>query len=475
MNILYVASEARPFIASGGLADVAGALPKQLCKDGHDARVVIPFYSLIETKYRENLQKRAEFYVPVGWRNAHCVVYEGKADGVTYYLIDNTDYFHRSFPEGIYGEYDKCEQFTFFSRAVLEMIAHIDWQPQVMNCNDWQTALVPVYLHLFYKTQPLFENIKSVFTIHNIAYQGQFGFDVLSDVIGIPPYYTGLMTFDGCVNLMKAAFETADKITTVSLSYAGEIVKSDRTSYGLNRMLVSKQYKLTGFLNGIDTEDYNPETDDKIAKKYSINDLSGKAECKKVLIKELKFEDNDRPIIGMVGRLSLDKGHQLIREVFDTMIADGFRFAVLGKGETEYQNFYHEMAARYPDKVFVKTAFDDDLARRIYAGADMFLMPSLNEPCGLSQMISLRYGTVPIVHEVGGLKDTVQEGFEGGNGFVFNITSSEELLKAVRRAAELYSNDKENWQNLMKYDMGIDHSWGVSAELYEGLYKELVG
>jgi starch synthase len=474
MNILYVASEARPLVASGGLADVAGALPKQLCRDGHDARVVLPLYSVIKTEFRENLRKICDFRVPVGWRNVYCGVHEGKFDGVTYYLLDNMDYFHRSFPDGIYGEYDKCEQFTFFSRAVLEMLAHIDWQPQVINCNDWQTALVPVYLNLFYKQQPLFENIKSVFTIHNIAYQGQFGFDVLTDIIGIPAYYTGLMTFDGCVNLMKAAIETADKITTVSLSYAREIVESEPLSYRLNRLLETKQYKLTGFVNGIDVDKLNPETDPLIAKNYSKDDISGKKECKKALLSELGLTEGDEPLIGMVGRFSLDKGHQLVREVFDTMVADGCKFAILGTGEKEYENFYRDAMSRYPGKVYAKILFDSELAQRIYAGADMFLMPSLNEPCGLAQLISLRYGTIPIVHEVGGLKDTIHEGLEGGNGFVFNITSSEELLKAVRRARELY-NDRENWEKLIKYDMAIDNSWGKSAELYLGLYRELVG
>ncbi|MDR0944054.1 MAG: glycogen synthase [Ruminococcus sp.] len=474
MNILYVASEARPFIASGGLADVAGALPKQLCKDGHDARVVLPLYSLIDPKLREGLREICNFYVSVGWRSVYCGVLEGKIDGVTYYLLDNEDYFKRSFPDGIYGEYDKCEQFAFFSRAVLEMISHIDWQPQVINCNDWQTALVPVYLQLFYKGQPLFENIKSVFTIHNIAYQGQFGFEVLDNIVGIPVYYTGLMTFDGCVNLMKAAFETADKITTVSLSYAREIVDSDVLSYGLNRLLATKQYKLTGFVNGIDVEELNPETDKLIAKNYSKDDISGKRECKKALLSETGLTDGDEPLIGMVGRFSIDKGHKLIKEVFDQMVADGCKFAILGTGEKEYENFYRDMAARYPGKVFAGIRFDNGLARRIYAGADMFLMPSLSEPCGLAQLISLRYGTIPIVHEVGGLKDTIKEGLEGGNGFVFNITTSEELQKAVRRAHELYG-DRENWEKLMKYDMTIDNSWGKSAELYEGLYKELAG
>jgi starch synthase len=474
MNILYATAEARPYIATGGLADEVRALSKQLCKSGHDARVVLPLYSKIPEERRKNLKRIAEFTVSVAWRQKYCGVYEGKYGNVTYYFIDNEEYFKRDFPNGIYGEYDKLEQFTFFSRAVLEMLRHIDdWKPQIINCNDWQTALIPVFLTLFYKQQ--FHNIKTVLTIHNIGYQGQFGYEVLNDIIGIPSDRTGLMEYDGCVNLLKAAFEIVDKITTVSLSYAKEITVSESLSHRLNRILVTKRYKLTGFVNGIDVDKHNPETDTAIAKNYSIDDLSGKRECKKALLDELKLADDGLPLIGIVGRLTFEKGHDLIMEIFETLITDGrIKFVVLGTGESVYEKFYKEMAEKYPKQVSATIDFDNKLAQKIYSAADMFLMPSLTEPCGLAQLISLRYGTVPIVHEVGGLKDTIREGYEDGNGFVFNITDSKELLKAVYRAHKLY-DDRENWENLMRFGMSIDNSWGKSAELYLGLYRELVG
>jgi starch synthase len=476
MNILYAASEARPFIATGGLADVAGALPKQLCKVGHDARVVLPFYSKIPKDLRQNLKSICYFAVPVSWRQEYCEVFERKIGDVTHYLLYNTRYFMREFPSGIYGEYDKCEQFAFFSRAVLEMLRYIvDWKPQIINCNDWQTALIPVFLKLYYKH--LLKDMKTVYTIHNILFQGLYSYEVLNDVLGVPADCTGLMEYDGCVNLMKAALETADKITTVSQSYSKEIVESDDLSHKLNRILVTKRNKLTGVVNGIDVDKYNPETDTAIAKNYSIDDLSGKRECKKALLDELKLADGNEPLIGMVGRLSFEKGHELIKDIFETMVADGFKFAILGKGDSVYEEFYRYMAWKYPKQVSAAIAFDNNLAQKIYAAADMIMMPSLSEPCGLAQLISLRYGTVPIVRNVGGLKDTihnVDENGEGGNGFVFENADSKELLEAIYRARKLY-DDRENWENLMRYGMSLDHSWKKSTGLYLGLYRELVG
>ncbi|MDR0986322.1 MAG: glycogen synthase [Ruminococcus sp.] len=476
MDILYAASEAQPFIGTGGLADVAGALPKQLCEFGHNARVVLPLYSKISPELRENLRFICSFDVPVGWRQKYCGVFEAKVDGVTYYLLDNEEYFCRAFSNGIFGEYDACEQFAFFSRAVIEMLAHIDWQPQVINCNDWQTALTPVYLQIFYKHLPIFENIKTVFTIHNIQYQGKYGTEVIDEVMGIPSYYINLLMYDGCVNMMKAAFETSDKITTVSPSYAWEIL-DPWYSHGLDRALNNKQYKLTGFLNGIDIDLYNPETDSMIAKNFSAKDLSGKAACKKALIEELKLAPGDEPIIGIVTRFVSHKGVDLIRTVFEEMVGDGCKFVVLGSGDKMYEDFFREMAYRYPDKVSVTIGFIPSLAKRIYASADMFLMPSQSEPCGLAQMISLRYGTIPIVRETGGLRDSIIDAGSpesGGNGFTFKTYNAHDMLDAVRRAHALY-NDRGNWQKLMVYAMGCDNSWAKSAELYQGLYRELVG
>ncbi|MDR0903190.1 MAG: glycogen synthase GlgA [Ruminococcus sp.] len=473
MNILYAASEALPYIASGGLADVAGSLPAALCKAGQDARVVLPLYKSIKQELRDELRFVCNFQVSVGWRQQYCGIFEGRIGNTVYYLIDNEYYFGR---DGVYGFYDDCERFSFFSRAILEMIGHIDWQPQVINCNDWQTALTPVYLRLFYKHLPQFENIKTVFTIHNIQYQGKYGTEVLNEVMGIPAYYNNLLMYDGCVNMMKAAFETSDKITTVSPSYAWEIL-DPWYSHGLDRALNDKQYKLTGFLNGIDIDLYNPETDTAIAKNFSVKDLSGKAVCKKALIDELKLAPGNEPIIGIVTRFVSHKGVDLIRTVFEDMVADGCKFVVLGSGDKMYEDFFREMAYRYPEKVSVTIGFVPSLAKRIYASADMFLMPSQSEPCGLAQMISLRYGTIPIVRETGGLRDSIIDAGSpesGGNGFTFKTYNAHDMLDAVRRAITLY-RDKQNWQKLMIYAMNCDNSWAKSAELYQGLYRELVG
>jgi starch synthase len=471
MNILYAASEALPYMASGGLADVAGSLPAALCKAGQDARVVMPLYKGIKPELRDNLNFVCNFQVPVGWRNQYCGVFEGKIGITTYYLIDNEYYFGR---DGVYGFYDDCERFSFFSRAILEMLNYIDWKPQIINCNDWQTALTPLYYRIFYKYQHGFEDIKTVFTIHNIQYQGKYGTEVMDEVMGVPLYHKDLLMYDGCVNMMKGAFETSDKITTVSPSYAWEIL-DPWYSHGLDRALNSKQYKLTGFLNGIDTDLYNPETDNTIPAKFSVNDLSGKAECKKALLEELKLKDGDEPIIGIVTRFVSHKGIDLIRSVFEDMVNDGYKFAVLGSGDKMYEDFFREMAWRYPDKVSVTIGFIPPLSKRIYAACDMFLMPSQSEPCGLAQMISLRYGTIPIVRETGGLRDSIIDaGGEGGNGFTFKTYNAHDMLDASRRALALY-RDHENWQNLMKYAMQCDNSWARSAELYQGLYRELVG
>jgi starch synthase len=473
MNILYAASEALPYIASGGLADVAGSLPAALQNAGQDARVVLPLYKDIKQELRDKLSFVCNFQVSVGWRQQYCGVFEGKIGSVTYYLIDNEYYFGR---DGVYGFYDDAERFAFFARAILDMLDHIDWVPQVINCNDWQTALTPVYLQIFYRHLPLYENIKTVFTIHNIQYQGKYGHEVLNEVIGIPAYHRNILDYDGCVNMMKGAFETADKITTVSPSYAKEIL-DPWFSHGLDRALHSKQYKLTGFLNGIDVDLYNPATDPLIAKNFTIKDLSGKAACKKALLSELKLSEGDEPLMGIVTRFVSHKGIDLIRSVFEDMVNDGYKFAIVGSGDKMYEDFFREMAYRFPEKVSVTIGFSPSLARRIYSACDMFLMPSQSEPCGLAQMISLRYGTIPIVRETGGLRDSITDAgdFEhGGNGFTFKSYNAYDMLDATRRAHALYDK-KDDWKKLMIYAMGCDNSWSKSAELYQGLYRELAG
>ncbi|MGN0642531.1 MAG: glycogen synthase [Huintestinicola sp.] len=471
MRILYTASEALPYAASGGLADVAGSLPAALCKAGHDCRVVLPLYKSVKPELRSKLEFIINFTVDVGWRKQYCGVFKGEYNGVTYYLLDNEYYFAR---DGLYGFYDDCERFVFLSRAVLELIKYVDWKPQIINCNDWQTALVPVYYEVFYKYQYGYDGIKTVFTIHNIQYQGKYGMDVLNEVLGIPMYHAKLLEYDGCINLMKGALQTADKITTVSPSYAWEIL-DPWYSHGLDRALSNKQYKLCGFLNGIDVKLYDPETDPVIAKNFSAKNIDGKAACKAALIKELKLAPGDEPIIGIITRFVSHKGIDLIKYVFEDMLSLGCKFAVLGSGEKIYEDFFKEMAWRHPDKVSATIGFVPDLARRIYSSADMFLMPSQSEPCGLAQMISMRYGTLPIVRETGGLRDSVRDaGGENGNGFTFKTYNAHDMLDAVRRAKERY-DDKAGWEKLVKATMKNDFSWDTSAQLYLGLYKELAG
>lgn len=469
MRILYAASEALPYAASGGLADVAGSLPAAVNRAGHDCRVILPLYKSVKTQYSDKLEFICNFIVDVGWRKQYCGIFKGQSGNVTYYLVDNEYYFGR---EGLYGFYDDCERFAFFSRAVLECLNHIDFRPQIINCSDWQTALIPVYYEVFYKFRNEYEGLKTVFTIHNIQYQGKYGMDVLNNVMGIPMYHTKLLEYDGSINMMKGAIETADKITTVSPSYAWEIL-DPWYSYSLDRALANKQYKLCGFLNGIDTELYNPETDPVIAKNFSAEDISGKAECKKSLLQELNLQEGDEPLIGIVTRFVSHKGIDLIKYVFEDMINMGMKFAVLGSGEKIFEDFFKEMAWRHPDKVSITLGFVPELARRIYASSDMFLMPSQSEPCGLAQMISMRYGTIPIVRETGGLRDSVRDaGGENGNGFTFKTYNAHDMLDAVRRAKDYYNN-REAWTQLSIDAMKNDFSWDKSAELYIGLYREL--
>ena len=469
MNILCAASEALPYVASGGLADVAGSLPSAIVKKGHDCRVVIPLYKCISAEMRASLTFLTNITVDVSWRKQYCGIFTGIYKGVTYYFIDNEYYFGR---DGIYGFYDDCERFVFYSRAVLEMIRCIDFKPDIIHANDWQAAMIPVYYQIFYKYQQGYENIHTIFTIHNIQYQGKYGKEVLNELMGIPLYHTGLLEYDGCVNMMKGAIETADKITTVSPSYAWEIL-DPWYSHGLDRALNTKQYKLCGFLNGIDVDGYNPETDPAIPANYSVKNMQGKAKCKQALLEELGLQDGDEPIIGIVTRFVSHKGIDLIRYVFEDILNLGYKFAILGSGEKIFEDFFKEMAWRHPGRVSVTLGFIPQLARRIYAGCDMFLMPSQSEPCGLAQMVAMRYGTLPIVRETGGLRDTVRDGGgENGNGFTFKTYNAHDMLGACNRAKIAY-DDKPRWKALQKTAMESDFSWNVSAELYLGLYREL--
>lgn len=469
MKILFTASEANPYIASGGLADVAGSLPAAINAQGHDCRVVIPYYGQIKQELKDKLTFITNFSVPVAWRNQYCGVFMGVENGVTYYLIDNQYYFARN---GIYGFYDDAERFIFFSRAVLELLHHIDFKPEILHCNDWQTALVPVYYDIFYRYQSGYEDIKTVFTIHNIQYQGVYGLEIINDLMGIPLYHTDMLKYDGDVNFMKAAIETADKITTVSPSYAWEIL-DPWYSHGMDRALSGKQYKLCGFLNGIDQNLYNPETDPNIARNYSLSDKLGKKVCKAALLEEMGLKGGKEPVIGIVTRFVSHKGLDLIKYVFEDIINLGYKFAILGSGEKIYEDFFSEMHYRYPDRVGLKLGFIPSLSKKIYAGADMFLMPSQSEPCGLAQMIALRYGTIPIVRETGGLRDSIHDaGAAGGNGFTFKTYNAHDMLDACLRA-RVYYDDKQKWNKLVNHAMKQDFSWKNSAKLYIGLYNEL--
>ncbi|MBQ3519469.1 MAG: glycogen synthase GlgA [Clostridia bacterium] len=472
MKVLYAVSEARPFIASGGLADVAGSLPVALRKRLIGCRVVLPLYEGIPAKFRENMKFITHITVPVAWRRQYCGVFETKVDGVICYFIDNQYYFKR---DGIYGHYDDAERFAFFSRAVLEIIPHIDFKPDVINCNDWQTALIPVYYSEFYANRPGWENIKTVFTIHNIQYQGKYGPEILNDVVGIPQEAGSLLEYDGCVNFMKGAIECANAVTTVSPSYAKEIL-DPWYSHGLDSILLMREWKLHGILNGISYDMYNPETDEDIAENYTSENSEKKVANKLALQREMGLpERKEVPLIGICSRLVSHKGFDLVKAVLEELLCtENVQFAVLGSGDWEYESFMRDMADRYPDKLAFRCGFIPTLAKRIYAGTDIFLMPSKSEPCGLSQMIALRYGSIPIVRETGGLKDSVfDSGLGEGNGFTFANYNAHDMLHCIRRAIGGYA-DSEGWAILRKRAMECDYSWKRSANDYIRLYKSLI-
>lgn len=472
MKVLYAVSEAKPFIASGGLGDVAGSLPAALRKRLIGCRVVIPLYEGIPDKFKNTMKFITHITVPVAWRRQYCGIFEAKLDGVIYYFLDNQYYFKR---QGIYGHYDDAERFAFFSRAVLEMIPYIDFKPDVINCNDWQTALIPVYYSLFYGNREGFENIKTVFTIHNIQYQGKFGEEILEDVLGIPKEFASLLHNDDCINLMKGAIECSNAVTTVSPSYAKEIL-DPYYSHGLDNILRMRSWKIHGILNGIDTAANDPAGDNNLPAKFSADDIAGKAVCKAELQKEMGLPQNpDTPLIGMVTRLVSHKGLDLVQCVLEELLCTSdVQMVVLGSGDWQYETFFGGLASKYPDKLSVRIGFVPSLASRIYGGSDIFLMPSQSEPCGLSQMFALRYGSVPIVRATGGLRDSIKDsGDNEGNGFVFEDYNAHAMLHTIRRALEGYS-DKIGWAILRKRAMECDYSWGRSANEYIKLYKTLI-
>ncbi|MBQ6830276.1 MAG: glycogen synthase GlgA [Clostridia bacterium] len=470
MKVLYASSEARPFAASGGLADVAGSLPKALRNRLVGCRVVLPLYESVPAELRDTMTFLTSFSVPVAWRRQYCGVFEAKHNGVIYYLLDNQYYFKRC---GLYGHYDDAERFAFFSRAVLEMLKYIDFKPDVIHANDWQCGLIPVYHTLFYAPQPPYSSIRTVYTIHNIQYQGKYGMEILEDVFGISHEDAHLLEHDGCVNIMKGAIETADRVTTVSPTYAKEIL-DPWFSHELDPILRMREWKLSGILNGIDTISYDPATDKALYANYTADDFSAKAVNKKALQERLNLPQRaDVPLIGMVSRLVAHKGFDLVQYIMERLLQEDVQVVILGSGEWVYESFFREMAERYPQKFSYCSGFVPELAQKIYAASDLFLMPSKSEPCGLSQMVACRYGAVPIVRETGGLKDSIHDCGDGaGNGFTFQSYNADDMYGAILRGLGAYHN-KEHWPLLVERAMRSDFSWGRSANEYIRLYKSL--
>lgn len=473
MKVLFAAAEASPFIKVGGLGDVMGGLPKELVRKGVDARVIIPLYSSIRPEMREKIKYVTNCYVNNSWRSSYCGIFTAEYDGVTYYFIDNEQYFKR---DTVYGSYDDGEIFAFFSRAVLEILPVIDFYPDIINANDWHTAMVPVYLNAFYRGRNEYRNIKTVLSIHNIEFQGKYDPYILGGLFGLDVSLKPLMMYDGDVNVLKGGIESADIVCTVSRNYANEIMYPEH-SFGLHNILNARRGKIRGIINGIDTNVFDPQTDKNIKTNYNLSTLRNKIHNKIYLQKSMALDtDTEVPIIGMVTRFTKQKGFDLFYEVMNQISDLPMQFVVLGTGATEYENLMRGWEYSRHDKVRGIVKFSTEMASKIYAGADMFLMPSKSEPCGLSQMIAMRYGTVPIVHTVGGLVDTVQPynvTTKQGTGITFQSFNSYDMLDAIRRAIDLYY-DKPNWRQLRKNAMSMDFSWNHPADEYISMYNELI-
>ncbi len=477
-KILFVGAEAMPFAATGGLGDVLGSLPAALAKAGGDEvdiRVIMPLYSAMKSEWREKLTTDMVFNVQLSWRSLYCGILSLKKDGVTYYFVDNQYYFSR---DALYGQYDDGERYAYFCMAVMEFLCRSDWKPDILHAHDWQAALAVVYLERKYKLVKGMYDIKKVFTIHNIEYQGKYDFAILGDVFALSNDDHGTMEYGDCINLMKAAIECADRVTTVSPRYAEEI-RGGEHSHGLSHILNKYAFKLSGILNGIDYDYYDPETDPAIVCHYSVDDAGeGKAANKLDLQKKLGLpEREDVPVISVISRLASHKGLDLVADIAQRMLYDDVQFVVLGRGEARYENFFRSLEARFPNKMRALIEYDRDLSKRIYAATDIFVMPSKSEPCGLSQMIASRYGAIPVVRETGGLYDSIKgywehDGELEGNGFTFANYSSEELLDRIYAAANVW-HDQPKRKNLVDRVMSVDFSWSVSAEKYLALYEGL--
>lgn len=475
MQIVFASAECAPFVKTGGLGDVAGSLPAALVRAGAEVIVMVPKYATIKDEYKAQMEHFSDFYVSLGWRNEYCGLEKLEHDGVTYMFIDNERYFARDYP---YGFFDDGERFAFFSKAITESLQHLPegFECDILHCNDWQTALAPVFLREFYQGLPLYERVKTVFSIHNVAFQGQFSDTVMEDILGVAhiPAAATQLRCDACsINYMLGALHYADAITTVSPTYAGEI-QTPEFGEGLDGVLRERSYALQGILNGIDVAGFDPATDKRIAANYTVDDRSGKAVCKAKLQEELGLEvRDDRPLMVMVTRLTRQKGMDLVMYALDRILAGGVQVAVLGTGDRDYEDGLRYFQDKYPGTMAARIEFDPALSQRMYAAADMFLMPSKFEPCGLSQIIAMRYGTLPIVRETGGLKDTVQpyNEFTGeGTGFSFSNFSGDEMGDAVFRAARLFWDNREAWNQLVTQAMSQDFSWTRSADKYLDLY-----
>ena len=481
LHVVFASGEAAPFVKTGGLGDVAGSLPQALVEAGAEVIVLVPKYDTIAAEYTDKMEHVGEFYVPLGWRNEYCGMERLSHNGVDYVFLDNEHYFHRGYP---YGFFDDGERFAFFSKAVCESLQHLGavrdgFACDVLHCNDWHTAMAPVFLREFYMDAPLYRNVRTVFSIHNIAFQGQFSAKMLNDVLGlahIPAAAFQLTCGPDAINFMQGALNYADAITTVSPTYAGEI-QTPEYGENLDGILRRRSSILRGIVNGIDTTAFDPATDPKIAANFSRADRSGKAACKRALQEELGLEvRDDRPLMVMVTRLTRQKGMDLVTYSLDRILSNGVQVAVLGTGDAEYENALRYFEGKYPGSMAARIQFDPALSQRMYAGADLFLMPSLFEPCGLSQMIAMRYGTLPVVRETGGLKDTVApyNQFTGeGTGFTFAHFNGDEMGDAVFRGARLFWDDREAWDKLVDNAMACDFSWGHSAEAYLDVYGAL--
>lgn len=475
MQIVFASAECAPFVKTGGLGDVAGSLPAALVRAGAEVIVMVPKYATIKDEYKAQMEHFSDFYVSLGWRNEYCGLEKLEHDGVTYMFIDNERYFARDYP---YGFFDDGERFAFFSKAITESLQHLPagFECDILHCNDWQTALAPVFLREFYQGLPLYDRVKTVFSIHNVAFQGQFSDTVMEDILGVAhiPAAASQLRCDACsINYMLGALRYADAITTVSPTYANEI-QTPEFGEGLDGVLRERSYALQGILNGIDVAGFDPATDKRIAANYTVDDRGGKAVCKAKLQEELGLEvRDDRPLMVMVTRLTRQKGLDLVMYALDRILAGGVQVAVLGTGDRDYEDGLRYFQDKYPGTMAARIEFDPALSQRMYAAADMFLMPSKFEPCGLSQIIAMRYGTLPIVRETGGLKDTVipYNEFTGeGTGFSFSNFNGDEMGDAVFRAARLFWDNRDAWNQLVTQAMSQDFSWTRSADKYLDLY-----